>query len=98
MTKIEYRVRPVTRYIVTRHHESEDGRTGGSVGKGEFDNYDTAYAVAYALCKEEHHRLGYPLDDERIKYPEPIYSCQIGGASIASTDFKMPIMQTASIG
>lgn len=67
MEKIEYRVRPVTRYIVTRYEE--DGRGAGSDPKGEFDNYETAYAVGYALCKEEHDRLGWPLDDERIQYP-----------------------------
>lgn len=66
---IEYRVRPVTRYIVTRFW-NEDGVVGGSSQHGEFDNHTTAYAVAYALCKQEHERLGWPLDDERIKYPE----------------------------
>lgn len=67
--KIEYRVRPVTRYVVTRHHEDESGRTGGTVSKGEFDNWAMAYEVAYALCKDEHERLGYPPADERIVYP-----------------------------
>lgn len=75
MTKfIEYRVRPVTRYIVTRfwREEEDDGRSeGGSSQHGEFDNYTTGYAVAYALCKQEHERLGWALGDERIKYPEP---------------------------
>lgn len=67
--KVEYRVRPVTRYIVTRYHESEN--TGGSEFKGEFDSHQVAYAVGYALAQEEHLRLGYPLGDERIMYPEP---------------------------
>lgn len=75
-TKIEYRVRPVTRYIVTRFEQEYDpagiSASAGFTGeKGEFPNFDTAYAVAYALCKAEHERLGYPLDDERIKYPAP---------------------------
>lgn len=68
--KLEYRVRSVTRYVVTRFHEDASGGTGSSDPKGEFDNYETAYAVAYALCKEEHDRLGLPSGDERIKYPE----------------------------
>ena len=71
--KIEYRVRPVTRHIVTRFHQEdhENGcASGGSSSLGEFDNPETAYAVAYASCKLEHERLGYPLDDERIRYPE----------------------------
>jgi hypothetical protein len=72
MEKIEYRVRPVTRFIVTRFHSVSDDRgdSAGCEGKGEFDNADTAYAVAYALCKEEHERLGYPVADERIQYPQ----------------------------
>lgn len=74
MKTVEYRVRPVTRYIVTRF-EAEvlaDGRSGacGSSTKGEFDNWDTAYAVGYALAKQEHDQLGYPICDERIKYPQ----------------------------
>jgi hypothetical protein len=70
---IEYRVRPVTRYIVTRYEQQRDGSgstCGASDFKGEFDTHGTAYAVAYALAKEEHGRLGYPLGDMRIRYPE----------------------------
>ena len=74
--KVEYRVREVTRYHVTRHYSSLDERTGGTEQKGEYDNPNIAYEVAYALAKEEHSRLGYPLDDERIKYPDP---CGPGG-------------------
>jgi hypothetical protein len=65
--KIEYRVRPVTRYVVTRWH---DGEGVGVEQKGEFDNFDTAYAVGYALCKHEHQELGYPPGDERVQYPK----------------------------
>ncbi|WP_139812959.1 hypothetical protein [Ensifer aridi] len=71
--QIEYRVRPVTRFIVTRFESDTgpDGRdSGGCSTKGEFDNFDTAYQVAYALCRDEHQRLGWPVGDERIKYPE----------------------------
>jgi hypothetical protein len=87
---IEFSVRPVTRYIVTRYEErSGDGnhttssdpriaenRVGrakvccGSSGHGEFDNAQTAYDVAYALCRAEHERIGYRVDDDRIRYPE----------------------------
>jgi hypothetical protein len=74
-TKIEYRVRPVTRYVVTRYEQEYDptGRcesSGRSTQHGEFDNAETAYAVGYALCKAEHDRLGYPPGDERISYPK----------------------------
>lgn len=70
MDKIEYRVRPVTRYVVTRYHQN--GSLAGVEGKGEFDNESTAYEVGYALAHDEHSRLGWPPGDERITYPEPI--------------------------
>ena len=70
MEKIEYRVRPVTRFIVTRFHQEDRGTAGVDV-RGEFDNEAMAYEVGYALCKAEHDRLGYPPGDERIQYPEP---------------------------
>jgi hypothetical protein len=80
--KIEYRVREVTRYHVTRHWESVDGRTGGSEDKGEYDNPELAYEVGYALCKDEHNRLGFEPGDERIIYPQPVNSV---GVMVGST-------------
>lgn len=68
MDKIEYRVRPVTRYIVTSFRDEGDGGCSGR-GHGEFDNEQTAYEVGYALARAEHERMGWPLDDERIQYP-----------------------------
>lgn len=69
---IEYRVRPITRYIVTRYHQYGEGvgSCGGTSERGEYDNAEVAYQVAYALCRAEHERLGYPPCDERIQYPE----------------------------
>jgi hypothetical protein len=67
---IEYKVRPVTRYVVTRYEQR--GAAGGSEQQGEFDNAETAHAVAYALCRAEHERLGWPVGDERIQYPQPL--------------------------
>lgn len=72
MHKIEYRVRPVTRYIVTRFERlgEETGFANGGVGQhGEFDNETVAYEVGYALARAEHERLGWPLDDPRLTYP-----------------------------
>lgn len=72
---VQYRVREVKRFIVTRyeHEVHEGGMESGSSGSqqltGEYPNWDTAYAVGYALCKAEHERLGYPFDDMRIQYP-----------------------------
>jgi hypothetical protein len=73
-TKIEYRVRPVTRYIVTKFEQqvNAEGDTiaAASTQCGEYDTHQQAYDVGYALAKADHGRLGYPPDDGRIKYPE----------------------------
>ena len=72
VSKIEYRVIPINRYIVTRY-EAHDGDVKGagcgSEERGTYSSPDTAYEVAYALCKAEHERLGFALDDDRIRYP-----------------------------
>ena len=72
--KVEYKVRPVTRYIVTRFEcqESADGNSGSagmSTQHGVFDNGSTAYQVAYALCRREHELSGEPIDSTNYKYP-----------------------------
>lgn len=57
MKTIEYRVRPVTRYIVTRYHSEHDEATGLGAGGcetiGEFPNSKQANSVAIALANEE---------------------------------------------
>ncbi len=71
--KIEYSVRPVTRFHVTRWHGGTDanGRDcGGCDSKGEFDSEAAAYEVAYALCREEHRQAGTPPDDPNFQYPK----------------------------
>jgi len=85
ISKIEYRVRPVTRYVVTRLHRSDDGRQGGVETKGEYDNESIAFEVGYALCRQEHNFLGFPLDDERIVYPQ-MASPPPGGAVNHASD------------
>lgn len=82
---VQYRVREVKRFIVTRYEWHEvhgDGGTGsGPSGSqqltGEYPNWDTAYAVGHALCKAEHERLGYPIDDMRIQYPVPVQNGEV---------------------
>lgn len=74
--KIEYRVREVKRYHVTRYYQGHSSE-GGVETKGEYDNPDVAHEVAYALCKAEHDRLGFPLDDERIQYPKRMEGAEI---------------------
>lgn len=83
MDKIEYRVRSVTRYIVTRYEQSGNG--GACDTKGEYGNVQTAYDVAHALCREEHNRLGWPIDDERIVYPACFPVTDFGPEPIAVT-------------
>ena len=56
MLTIEYRVRPVTRYLVTRYGEYSDaeGRGCGSSSPcGEFDNEELAEKTAIALAHRE---------------------------------------------
>jgi len=67
LIKVEYRVKPVTRYVITRYYEGQN--VGGLDTKGEYDNGEVAFEVAYALCKAEHERLGWPVADDRIQYP-----------------------------
>lgn len=66
--KIEYSIRPVTRYAVHRYEQDERGAASST--RGEYDNMGTAYEVGYALCKAEHDKLGYPADDPRVQYPQ----------------------------
>lgn len=66
--QIEYRVRPVTRFIVTRYYR-ESG-TGSSEQKGVFEDPDVAYDAAYSMCRVEHESHGWALEDERIQYPK----------------------------
>ncbi len=66
---IQYRVRPVTRYLVTRFEHQDDSRPGRVVEKGEYENAQTAFEVAKALCKAEHDAAGTAIDDPNFIYP-----------------------------
>jgi hypothetical protein len=81
--EVEYRVRPVTRYVVTRFHKDE--KLAGVETRGEFDNANVAFEVGYALARQEHDILGYPVGDERIKYPERPHVAPDGFPDSAST-------------
>jgi hypothetical protein len=65
---VEFRVRKVERYIVTRYEHN--GRSGGVATIGEYASEDTAMAVGYALCKAEHERSGEPIGSMKFIYPE----------------------------
>ena len=75
LSKVEYRIVPTTRYIITKYTAHEDGRAGGET-RGQYDNAEVVYEVAYALCKAEHDRLGWPAFDDRIQYPRDPRSCE----------------------
>jgi hypothetical protein len=69
---IEYRVRTVERFIVTRFESRDDGSAAaGDVRQigNEFPSGDTAYEVAYALARQEAELKGYGPTDTRIVYP-----------------------------
>jgi hypothetical protein len=73
MHKIEYRVRPVTRWIVTRwESQSNDNgnASGGCAPCGEFANEDAAYKAGEALAFKEREDLGWPPGDERMQFPD----------------------------
>ena len=54
MTKtVEYRSRPITRFIVTRWHDDRDMDTMGSETCGEFPNEEQALAAARGLVSLE---------------------------------------------
>jgi hypothetical protein len=74
---IEYRVREVKRYIVTRFQPDPAPdlpgpiyHKQGSTNHGEFDNKDTAYEVGIALAFKEREDLGWPPGDERMIFPD----------------------------
>ena len=65
---VEYRVRPITRYIVTRYEATD--QSGSSTQHGTFEDGETAYHVAYALCRAEHDKSGEPVDSQKFIYPK----------------------------
>lgn len=70
---IEYRVKAVQRYIVTRYESREDGSaSSGDVRQigNDFDSGDTAYEVAYALARQEAEHKGWGPNDTRIVFPK----------------------------
>ncbi len=77
VTQIEYRVREVRRFIVTKFetrvtekdHPAGPMTMSGSTNIGEHASADMAYEIAYALCKADHDTLGWDIADPRIKYP-----------------------------
>jgi len=92
--EIEYRIKPVTRYIVTRAYNADAGGDNPRIAcatqvteRGEYPNADKAYEVAYALCKLDHEISGYSPFDERIQYPlHPVPGRALAPGQIAFDD------------
>lgn len=84
ISSLEYSVRKIERYVVTRYHTGTN--SSGSAAKGEYGNAETAYEVAYALCRAEHDRLGWAPDDMRVCYPSPIGDAACAEAAINPQD------------
>lgn len=64
---VEYRVKSVERFIVTRH---EDGPTPGAQQKGpDYPSFEQAYEVATALARDELERLGLEPGDMGVIFP-----------------------------
>lgn len=78
--EVEYKVRPVTRYIVTRYerkNQQSGSQTSSSENCGEFDNVRKANCVAAALAKDHHGSEGscevfyklYSHDYDELEFP-----------------------------
>lgn len=72
---IEYRVRPVTRYIVTRWEDKDADNTklhnvacSRQIGT-EYASEEVAYEVGNALAFKEREDLGWRPGDERMQFP-----------------------------
>jgi hypothetical protein len=66
---IEYRVRPIVRFLVTRHEIAEDGGSTQHIGS-EYPNGDTAFEVAYALASAEAKRMNLSPGSMEMIYPQ----------------------------
>lgn len=82
---IEYRVRPVTRYIITRYESTENVGSVGTVG--EFTNVRSANRICEALAATEGGATAFPapLHDSSCAvhnapaYPEGQCDCSARG-------------------
>lgn len=61
---IEYRIRPVTRYMVTRYEEDPVSRVGSSSMAGEFPNQQLALDCANAFNAWQQDRVSVKWDPE----------------------------------
>ena len=64
---VEYRVKEIKRYIVTRCESNDDSASVAQIG--EYPSGETAYAVGYALCRQDHEKSGEPVGSTNFIYP-----------------------------
>lgn len=67
MKIIEYKIRPVTRYIVTRFEG--EGNAGSSTSCGQFDQEEAALRVGFALAKNDLHHYA-DSGAAKVSFPE----------------------------
>ena len=67
---IEYRVKRVERFIVTRHEKHHPNGPVGcrQIGR-EFDNFETAYEVGTALARSDQEQLGIQPGGDGVIFP-----------------------------
>lgn len=69
---IEYRIKPVVRYYITRHEQTENAGSTQHIGS-EYSSGEVAFEVAYALAHAEAERLGLAPGSMNLIYPtQPI--------------------------
>lgn len=67
---IEYRVKRVERFIVTRYEEDDNGTTGSCRQIGaEYSSFETAYEVGSALARADQERLALSPGDPDVIFP-----------------------------
>jgi hypothetical protein len=81
---VEIRVRPVTRYLVTRFYSDEETGRGGSESLGEFDTESFAQEMAQAL-RLAPHLLKEQLDElEATPVPEEVANAILANSKAQS--------------
>lgn len=71
MKTIEFRVRPVTRYNLTRYEEDTEARSSGVSTVGEFDSPESAHDVAAAMQATTPGSTYTPFKGEQIGGVKP---------------------------
>ena len=82
--KIEYRIKRVERFIVTRHEDYGSTSSVRQIGN-EYDNFNVAYEVGYALARADQERLGLPPGDMSVIFPSnALEDARSGPVNLAS--------------